>query len=108
MVRIPRKAIQWLWHTMQDNGYKKNLLFNTHPKLYLSNTWEKIRLWVLSHGAVDDPTSEYTRFTIPEKNRDKVQHIIDNMPILEKTDEVFKDRGSMKNPNFTIKENKFW
>jgi len=30
------------------------------------------------------------------------------MPILEKTDEVFKDRGSMKNPNFTIKENKFW
>ena len=34
---------------MQDNGYKKNLLFNTHPKLYLSNM-EKIRLWVLSHG----------------------------------------------------------
>lgn len=108
VVRVPRKAIQWLWHTMQDNGYKKNLLFNTHPKLYLSNTWEKIRLWVLSHGAVDDPTSEYTRFTIPEKNRGKVQQIIDNMPILEKTDEVFKDRGSMKNPNFTIKENKFW
>ena len=46
---------------------------------------------------IDDPTVS-TKFTI-EKNRDKVQHIIDNMPILEKTDEVFEDK-EVRRPKF--------
>jgi hypothetical protein len=100
IMREPTNGVEWLYHILQDNGYKKNLLYNSHPNLYLSNTWEKIRLWCLEKGALDDPTSEYTKLFIPDENKEAVEKII-------------KDSGqtfgeSKKNPNFTQIKNKWW
>ena len=82
----------------QDNGYKKNLLYNTHPNLYLSNVWEKIRLWVLDQGIKDDPTSQYTRFFVPEEKRAELEELIkDFEPVESKTD-----------PNFLKNKVEFW
>ena len=100
IMREPTNGVEWLYHILQDNGYKKNLLYNSHPNLYLSNTWEKIRLWCLEKGALDDPTSEYTKLFIPDENREAVEKIV-------------KDSGqtfgeSKKNPNFLQIKNKWW
>ena len=57
---------KWLWHILQGNVYKKNILYNTHPNLYLSNVWEWIRLYCMERGIKDDPLSEYTKFFLPE------------------------------------------
>ena len=100
IMREPTNGVEWLYHILQDNGYKKNLLYNSHPNLYLSNTWEKIRLWCLEKGALDDPTSQYTKLFIPDENREAVEKIV-------------KDSGqtfgeSKKNPNFLQIKNKWW
>ena len=60
-VKNTKSGIEWLYHILQGNGYKKNLLHNSHPNLFLSNSWEKIRLWCLSKGVLDNPTKEFTK-----------------------------------------------
>ena len=69
-------GMEWMYHISQDNGYKKNLLYNTHPNLYLSNSWEKIRLWCLKNGVNDDPISKYTKLSIPDDKREDVEKLI--------------------------------
>ena len=77
-VKTPSAGIEWLYHILKDNGFKKNLLYNSHPNLYLSNTWEKIRLWCLSKGIKDDPNYEYTRLFVPDDKRDEIQKLVDD------------------------------
>ena len=77
-VRTPNAGIEWLYHILQGNGFKKNLLYNSHPNLYLSNTWEKIRLWCLSKGIKDDPNYEFTKLFVPDDKRDEIQKFVDD------------------------------
>jgi len=56
---------QWLYHILQGNEYKQNILYNTHPDLPLSNVMEGIRLFCMNFGVKDDPNSKYTRLFIP-------------------------------------------
>ena len=98
--RIPSAGIEWLYHILQDNGYKKNLLYNSHPNLYLSNTWEKIRLWCLSKGVKDDPTSKYTRLFIPDESREFIEKIVKD------SGQTFTE--SKKDPNFLEVKNTWW
>ena len=100
VVREPGAGMEWMYHILQGNGYKKNLLYNTHPNLYLSNSWEKIRLWCLKNGAVDDPISKYTKLSIPDDKREDVEKLI-------------KDSGqefgeSKKDPNFAQIKTEWW
>ena len=77
-VRTPNAGIEWLYHILQGNGFKKNLLYNSHPNLYLSNTWEKIRLWCFSKGIKDDPKYEFTKLFVPDDKRDEIQKLVDD------------------------------
>ena len=61
---------------LNDNGYKRNILYNSHPDLYKSNSWEGIRQWCMARGVRDTPTSKYTKLWIPEENKDSVREII--------------------------------
>ena len=70
-------GVEWLYHILQGNGYKKNLLYNSHRKLYKSNAWEGIRQWVLDRGVKDTPTSDDTLLWIPDENKEAIQKIID-------------------------------
>ena len=79
---------------MKDNGFKKNLLFNSHPNLYLSNVWEKIRLWCLSKGIKDNPNYQFTRLFVPDDKREDIQKFVDD------SDETFTE--SKVDPNFKI------
>ena len=99
-VRVPSAGIEWLHHILQDNGFKKNLLHNSHPNLYLSNTWEKIRLWCLSHGVKDDPTSKYTKLFIPDENREQIEKMVND------SGQTFTE--SKRDPNFSEIKNKWW
>ena len=99
-VRVPSAGIEWLYHILQDNGFKKNLLHNSHPNLYLSNTWEKIRLWCLSHGVKDDPTSKYTKLFIPDENREQIEKMVND------SGQTFTE--SKRDPNFSEIKNKWW
>lgn len=97
--REPRNALEWLWHIKNgDIHHKKHLLYNTHPDLFLSNSWERIRLFCLQNGCYDDPHSKYTKLHM--------------RPGFEKhIDELTKDLNitqSLKNPNFTVSDKKFW
>tara|TARA_Y100001938_G_scaffold151124_1_gene246281 strand:- start:10159 stop:11091 length:933 start_codon:yes stop_codon:yes gene_type:complete len=100
-VRTPSAGIEWLYHILQGNGFKKNLLYNSHPNLYLSNTWEKIRLWCLSKGIKDDPNYEYTKLFVPDDKRDEIQKLVDD------SDETFGE--SKVDPKFkTINKDDSW
>lgn len=90
----------WLYHILQDNGYKKNILYNTHPDLPLSNVMEGLRLYCMDFGVHDDPTSKYTRLFIPnEQIKEKI--------IKELDGETFGE--SKKDPKFTINaKTEFW
>jgi hypothetical protein len=92
--------MEWMYHILQDNGYKKNLLYNTHPNLYLSNSWEKIRLWCLKNGAVDDPISKYTKLSIPDDKLEDVKKLI------EDSGQEFGE--SKKDPNFAQIKTEWW
>jgi hypothetical protein len=70
-------GVEWLYHILQGNGYKKNLLHNSHPDLHKSNAWEGIRQWCLDRGVKDTPDEIYTKLWIPEENKEAVQKIID-------------------------------
>ena len=72
IMREPTNGVEWLYHILQDNGYKKNLLYNSHPNLYLSNVWEWIRLYCMERGIKDDPLSKYTKFFLPEDIKESI------------------------------------
>ena len=93
-VKTPSAGIEWLYHILKDNGFKKNLLFNSHPNLYLSNVWEKIRLWCLSKGIKDNPNYQFTRLFVPDDKREDIQKFVDD------SDETFIE--SKVDPNFKI------
>ena len=60
----------WLYFILNDLEYKKDFLFQTHPKMVDGmggNSWETIRRWVLQFGLKDDPTSRHTKLFIPDE-----------------------------------------
>lgn len=64
---------QWLYHILEGNEYKQNILYNTHPDLPLSNVMEGIRLYCMQFGVKDDPNSKFTRLFIPNDTiKDKI------------------------------------
>lgn len=90
----------WLYHVLQGNGYKANILYNTHPDLPLSNVMEGIRLYCMKFGLKDDPNSKYTRLEIPDE-------IVRQKVIDELNGETFGD--SLKDPSFPMNVNtQFW
>ena len=91
---------KWLWHILQDNGYKKNILYNTHPNLYLSNVWEWLRLYCMERGIIDDPLSKYTKLSIPNDDVKKA---------IEKELNGLDLKESKKDPKFSVStEKSFW
>lgn len=83
----------WLYHILNGNSYKTNILYNTHPDLPLSNVMEGLRLYCMDFGVKDDPTSKYTNLIIPnEQVRKKI--------INELAGETFGD--FKKDPSFEI------
>ena len=105
-VNSTKSGVEWLYHILQGNGYKKNLLHNSHPNLFLSNSWEKIRLWCMGKGVLDDPTKEFTRLWIPDEKRDEIQKIVDDAGGLGENGK--KLEHSLKDPTFNDKENQWW
>ena len=105
-VNNTKSGVEWLYHILQGNGYKKNLLYNSHPNLFLSNSWEKIRLWCMSKGVLDDPTKEFTRLWIPDERRDEIQKIVDDAGGVGENGK--KLEHSLKDPTFNDKENTWW
>lgn len=84
---------QWLYHILNGNEYKQNILYNTHPDLPLSNVMEGIRLFCMNFGVKDDPESKYTRLFIPnDEVRDKI--------VQELNGETFGE--CKKDPSFSI------
>lgn len=71
-------GVEWLYHILNDNGYKRNILHNSHPDLHKSNAWEGIRQWCIQQGAKDTPTSRWTKLWIPDDKKDDIQKIIDD------------------------------
>ncbi len=98
IVKEPGSSREWLYHIKNGINHKKNLLYNTHPHLFLSNSWERIRLWCLENGAYDDPTSNYTKMHIRPEKIDEVNELIKELSI----------ENSLKDPNFTIGSRRFW
>ena len=69
---------EWLYHIINENGYKKNILYNTHRDLHLSNSWEHLRKWCLMMGAVDDPNDTDVRLSIPEDKVEEIKKLLDD------------------------------
>lgn len=91
---------EWLYHISQENEYKQNILYNTHPDLPLSNVMEGLRLYCIDFGVRDDPTSKYTRLFIPND-------IIKNKIDVELNGETFGE--CKKDPSFSINaKTDFW
>lgn len=101
-------GIEWLYHILKGNGYKRNLLWNSHPELHKSNTWEGIRQWCMDRGVKDSPTSRWTKLWIPDEKKDEVQKLIDEAGNIDYKGDPLDD--SRKDPkwaeNFT--SNKFF
>jgi hypothetical protein len=111
--REPKWGREWLYHMLNNKLYhKKHLLYNTHHDvssdikewspankgLFLSNSWEKIRLWTLGNGAYDNPECKFTELHVrPEKEKD-VKKLIEGL--------VPKGPG-IQDPTFAVKR-KFW
>jgi hypothetical protein len=90
----------WLYHILQGNEYKRNILYNTHPDLPLSNVMEGLRLYCMDFGVQDDPTSKYTRLFIPN---DEIHQKI----ITELNGESFGE--SKRDPKFSVNaKTDFW
>ena len=69
---------EWLQHIINGNGYKRNILYNTHRDLHLSNSWEHLRRWVIMMGAVDDPFDSDTHLEIRDDKKEEVQKLLDD------------------------------
>lgn len=98
ITREPGSGREWLFHMMNDINYKKHLLYNTHQNLFLSNSWERIRLWVLENGGYDDPESKFTRLFIRPEKEMEIKELIKNLNI----------KQSLKDPKFNVGNNRFW
>lgn len=97
--REPLNSREWLWHIRKGEiHHKKHLLYNTHRNLYLSNSWERIRQWCLANGCYDDPYSKYTKLHIIPGKEKEVDKLLEGVHFKE----------SLKDPNFTVLEKKFW
>lgn len=90
----------WLYHILQGNEYKRNILYNTHPDLPLSNVMEGLRHYCMDFGVQDDPTTKYTRLFIPDDTiREKI--------VAELAGETFGE--SKKDPKFSVNaKTEFW
>lgn len=90
----------WLYHILQGNEYKRNILYNTHPDLPLSNVMEGLRIYCMDFGVQDDHESEYTRLFIPDEQiKEKI--------IAELNGESFGE--SKKDPRFSVNaKSDFW
>ena len=101
-------GVEWLYHILQGNGYKKNILYNSHPSLHKSNAWEGIRQWCLERGVKDSPNEVYTKLWIPEENIDDIKKIIDEAGNVDyKGDPLDESKRDPKwSQNFT--SNKFF
>jgi hypothetical protein len=101
-------GVEWLYHILQGNGYKRNILYNSHPSLHKSNAWEGIRQWCLERGVKDSPNEVYTKLWIPEENIDDVKKIIDEAGNVDyKGDPLDESKRDPKwSQNFT--SNKFF
>lgn len=66
-------AYQWLYFVVKGQlEYKKDLVFTTHQKLYLSNAWETFRHYMLKKGIKDDITSKYSKYHVPEELKEEI------------------------------------
>jgi hypothetical protein len=96
---------EWLWHILNDNGYKKNILYNTHRDLHLSNSWEHLRKWVLMMGAVDDPNDVDSRLTIPEDKVEEIKKLLNDPKWIDRS---FASEPK-RDPKFVkVNKNKFF
>ena len=98
MKQEPKASRDWVHHTLKlgNNAYKKHLLYNTHPNLFASNSWERIRCWLMNNGALDDPNSQYTRMWFP--NPEDAKKLIEGMQFEE----------TRLDPTFMINSDKYW
>lgn len=81
--------LPWLFHILQENGFKTNILYNTHPNLPLSNVMEGLRIFCMDFGVKDDPTSKNTRLFIP--NDEIRQKVVDTLGDLSQYGNSLKD-----------------
>ena len=100
MKEEPKATREWLYHILKLNGegYKRHLLANTHPNLFASNSWERVRCWCLEQGVLDDPNSKYTRLWVPDDKIDDVQKLIDEGGI--------KDLPTVRDADFIVETRK--
>jgi hypothetical protein len=98
MKEEPKATREWVNHILNlgDNAYKMHLLYNSHPNLFASNSWERIRCWCMNQGALDDPNSKYTRLWFPDES------------VARKLIEGMKFEPTKKDPNFTLTSKRFW
>jgi len=96
---------EWLWHIMNDNGYKKNILHNTHRDLHLSNSWEHLRKWCLMMGAMDDPNDPDVKLSIPEEVVEKIELLLNDSKWIDRSHASEPKRD----PKFVkVSKNKFF
>jgi len=90
MKQEPKATREWLYHILKlgEEGYKRHLLANTHPDLFASNSWERVRCWCMEQGVLDDPNSKYTRLWVPPSALKKVKELITEGKIDPKTPTV--------------------
>jgi hypothetical protein len=88
MKQEPKATREWLFLLLKNafgekTGYKQNLLKQTHPDLFASNSWERVRCWCMEQGVLDDPNSQFTRLWIPDEARTNIEKLIDGMDFSE-------------------------
>jgi hypothetical protein len=100
MKEEPKATREWLYHILRlgDEGYKRHLLANTHPNLFASNSWERVRCWCMNQGVLDDPNSKYTRLWVPKDKLKHVQDLIDDAGI--------QDLPTVRDPDFIVETRK--
>jgi len=100
MKEEPKATRSWLYHILKlgGDGYKRHLLANTHPNLFASNSWERVRCWCMEQGVLDDPNSKYTRLWVPDDAKKHIQDLIDEYGI--------QDLPTVRDPDFIIETQK--
>ena len=96
----PSGVYDWLYHLLNlgKQGFKRHLLYNTHPELRAGNSFERIRAWCMGKGVKDDPMSKYTRLWIPQDKESEIKELIKGMAF-KKTE---------KDPTFVFTNENFW
>jgi len=101
MKEEPKATREWLYHILKldGQGYKRHLLANTHPNLFASNSWERVRCWCMEHGVLDDPNSKYTRLWVPDSAKERVEKLIEEGG-------VKSDLPTVRDPDFIVETQK--